>query len=265
MPSIPRRYHWSQRLRLVAIAVTLHALLPGLIAYTETTDLSSHHVSQDVHDGKDGTCHAVASVIQAAQKRLGRKQESLEKLFAELTAKYGRNGTNVTELLQETCPEKKLSYKELSETEGRKVLEKGETLLATIVLTPSQWKNFRGLARSGKVISEADVGKPAVGEKASEHAMVVSGITDKKYYKIKSSWGHHPHKKSSGHQPHDRNSSSHHRHDTNSSGHHRHANSSDHHLHKNSSGHHRHNDGFFRLAFSAARAWKVHLIQVGPK
>eukprot|EP00438_Fugacium_kawagutii_P016679 Skav223973 [mRNA] locus=scaffold1107:180036:180812:- [translate_table: standard] len=256
-----RRYRWSQRLRLVAIAVTLHALLPGLeglMAFTETTDSSHGNVSQEVCD--DGICsaHAVASVIQAAEKRLGGKQESHEKLFAELAAKYGRNGTNVTEVLKETCLQKKLTYKEVSEAEGRKVLEKGETLLATIALTPSQWKKFQRLARQkpGNVISAADVGKPALGEKASEHAMVMSGIdSHQKYYKIKKSWGHQHHKNTSGHHQHDKNSSHHHLHHKNSSGHHRH--------NRSHSGH-RHDEGHVRLAFSAARAWKVHLFQVGP-
>ncbi|KAL4511792.1 hypothetical protein ABPG72_012637 [Tetrahymena utriculariae] len=139
-----------------------------------------------------GICYAnsISAVYCMATRRIFERNGghlNFEKVRENLINKYGSDGAKTAIVLQETCKDYRLRYKNVNITEAKHVLNAGRPLVAIFRLFDQQWKQFSSFYKNNPKDILENVGQNSQ-IKIGGHSVVLIGYTEN-YLKFMNSWG----------------------------------------------------------------------------
>ena len=142
-----------------------------------------------------GTCYAnaiAASICIASARVFGRPKLNFYEVLQEIIKKYGTNGGNVFNILNEDLPKYKLHFKKVDKNGAREAIMKTRPCVATFYLSAQQWGNFSKFYKENKegVLTKEILNEnnEYEDEKDGGHAVVLTHIS-KDYLTFLNSWG----------------------------------------------------------------------------
>jgi hypothetical protein len=154
----------------------------------------NHSVKVYDQDGEN-TCyaHASATVVHLAMHRiLGRDDghPSFEALRDEMINKYGKDGTNTLNALEEICPQYRLQCKKVDVHGAMGAITEKCPVVAIFGLTENEWQTFYDFferTRNG-ILTKRDLHKMRRSESDIGHAVVLTSFNSK-CLDFMNSWG----------------------------------------------------------------------------
>ena len=171
-----------------------------------TVDLDIFHINQDLKDYKAkeeqklATCyaHACATVLHLSMKRiLGRKggHPCFQELRDECIRRFGHDGADPLQVLQEMCPDYRLRCREVDLKDALEAVSSNQPVVASFWLTEHEWKTFKEFfgnesnRTSILTKNEIDITDRADPNTPTEGHSVVLTSFDSESLRLLNSWG----------------------------------------------------------------------------